>query len=240
VSQPSAGRGGKGGAGGTFPRCAERAAFAGLFFDESGKLVEEPLSAQVTVLSVDACASVACPSGSPSAATRFILADPQQAGLDGGTDGARWTLVVLLAGLHTGLIAVEAHYDLTLAASLDSSPFSGHGLSQTIVLSHGPALVLALSTQHARFVRPPALEAFDVSLSKDAVTCEDPLAGIFGTRKFSLRASHGGQSLVIPCGGNAYLGDLYISLVAFDTALNDGASDLAETLQLGIVQLPTP
>jgi len=159
--------GGPGGAGG-YPTCPAGVPVevAGTILAADGQPVAAPVTATVTVTSVDGCTTSSCGCElctATKANLRFVLAD---------TGAARtWTLLLRIPDMPAEFIKAGDVLDMTVAASADIAHFTT--INQTIVLARAGKVVAFTAHLASFFDQPlPQLDSFGIGVSDAGILCQ--------------------------------------------------------------------
>jgi hypothetical protein len=186
-----------------------------------GMPIEAPVTATVSVASIDSCAQVSCPttsirtaSGSISAAaSRFTLMAPGP---------QEWTLYLRDSAMPSDLIKVGDTFDLTIDAGLD--PTFYETINQTMVLGRGGDLILfAASLSRFYHLATPALDGFGIQISDAGAFPCSLAAGWAGCQT----APH--AAYVAVGGDQATLGGGQTSTIAWLSFTNASFTELDDT-----------
>ena len=226
--------------GGAFPNCFEFDFHAGdvelAIVGADAILIDTRVTAAVTVASVDSCGAVTCPSYFPGLsagpnisviATRIVLT---------GTGSQQWTLYLHITNMPSDFIKVGDAFDLTVDASVDKGLWGT--ISQTVVLSHGPELIVfAAFNSNYNGPRSPDLGAFQIDVADGGGVCDTRESGVCGYRLHIARvtvAGVPGGSGTVPPGQTGRIGWLSFTNGEFGQPIGiSGCDSPARTLMAG-------
>jgi len=167
---------GRGGTGGTIisgtagfpmlPACTDNGTDGGgaSILGADGMPVAMPVTAAVTVSSIDGCTTEPCPAPAPYKARQIVLASADQ---------TQWTLSFYNSVMPPNLIQVGDAFDLTINGGVDATFYPT--VNQTVVLSRAGKLI-AFGSSTSQFYRLglPNLAAFGIDIKDGGAVCGGP------------------------------------------------------------------
>jgi hypothetical protein len=145
------------------PACTDTGTDAGggSIVGSDGMAVSAPVTAAVTVASIDGCTAAPCPPPMPNKARQIVLA---------GSNQQQWTLSLNITAMPADLIQVGDAFDLNIDAGINA--VFHPTVSQTIVLSRAGHLIAFASNRSLFYaIDLPALTAFGISLADGGPFC---------------------------------------------------------------------
>jgi hypothetical protein len=192
----------------------------------NGMPVEAPVTAAVTVTSVESCTASTCPSTTTPAANRIVLTDASQ---------QQWTLYLRNAAMPSNIIEVGGAFDLIVATAVDTTFFKS--IDQTVVLARGGDLIVfAASLQRFYSLAVPNLTAFGVDVADEGKICDagKAVSGTCYLWPHAARVSVGGASAVMTGAETQTIGWLSFTTGAFSVLGDTGGCDAkSRTLMAG-------
>ena len=129
-----------------------------------GMPVTTPVTAAVTVASIDGCAAEPCPPPAAYQARKIVLASADQ---------TQWTLSLYNSVMPPDLIQVGDAFDLTVNGGVDATFYPT--VNQTVVLSRaGQLIAFGSSTNQFYRLGLPNLAAFGVDIADGGAVCGGP------------------------------------------------------------------